>query len=186
VSDDIYTNVIISGIMSKWTELVDWMYGDAQKDEGFWYSHSLWEVDGLSEEQLYWTPDLKGLCILWHVGHIAHRERTHIGGFLQEIDLDKLIPPQYEVFGPDWHSTEEVRKSIESVERVFDWVQGVREESRKYIGSLSEEDFHRTTNKSMGKTVAHWLFITTAHTSLHIGRIQLLRSLIENEYDRAC
>jgi len=172
--------------MSKWKELAAWMYGDARKDVGFWYSHPLWEVDGLSEEQLYWTPNPKGLCILWHVGHIAHRERTHLGLFLQELDPDSLIPPQYDVFGPDWHSAEEIRKSIGSVEGVFDWVRGVREESHKYVESLSEEDFHKTTQKSGGMTVAHWLFITTAHTSLHIGRIQLLRSLIEGEYDRAC
>jgi hypothetical protein len=35
-------------------------------------------------------------------------------------------------------------------------------------------------------SVAKWLFITTAHTALHIGRIQLLRALVEGKRERAC
>jgi hypothetical protein len=37
-----------------------------------------------------------------------------------------------------------------------------------------------------GLTIAHWLFITACHTSLHIGRIQLLRATLENKPERAC
>jgi hypothetical protein len=35
-------------------------------------------------------------------------------------------------------------------------------------------------------SAAHWLFITVAHGALHIGRIQLLRALIEGKEERAC
>jgi hypothetical protein len=52
---------------------------------------------------------------------------------------------------------------------------------------LDEGAFHSIPSTSdEGLSVAHWLFITTAHTALHIGRIQLLRSLIEGEHERAC
>ncbi|MCW4027524.1 MAG: DinB family protein [Candidatus Bathyarchaeota archaeon] len=172
--------------MSKWKDLALWMYGDVQRDVGFWYSHQLREIEGLNEEQLFWTADPKGLCILWHVGHIAHRERTHIGRFLQGLE-GAIIPSRFEVFGPDWCSTEDIRRSTESVQSAFEWVRDVREKSHEYIASLSEEDFHKIPAKSaMGLSIGQWLFITTAHTALHIGRIQLLRSLVEGEFERAC
>lgn len=166
--------------MSKWNELAHWMYG-----KGFWYAHPLWEVKDLTEEQLFWVPDPNSLCILWQLGHIAHRERVHIGQFLQ--GLDNVIPLEFEVFGPDWCSVDDIRKSIDSVESVFDWVKDVREKSHEYIDTLKEEDFHRVVKLPDDEiSVAHWLFITVAHGALHIGRIQMLRVMIEGTKERAC
>lgn len=167
--------------MSEWKSLAHFLYG-----RGFWYASPLREIEDLTEEQLFWAPDPKSLCILWHVGHIAHRERIHIGKFLQGLK-GTIIPPQYEVFGPDWCSTEKVRQSIDSVQGVLDWVFDVREKSHEYITSLTEDDFHTVPPTSeFDLSVAHWLFITTAHTAVHIGRIQLLRALIEGKRERAC
>lgn len=172
--------------MTGWQDLAQFMYGDVRYDRGFWYSHPLWEINGLSEEQLFWTPDPKALCMLWHVGHIAHRERTHVGRFLQGLQ-GELIPPAYEVFGPEWCSAEEIREAIDGVAGVYEWVRDVRAESDAYIGQLGEGDWHRVPATSeYGMTVAQWLFITTAHTALHIGRIQLLRALAEGKRERAC
>lgn len=172
--------------MSKLDQLALWMFGDVRSGEGFWYSHQVHEIEGLTDEQLLWVPDPKGLCILWHVGHIAHRERLHIGRFLQGL-RGTIIPPHYEVFGADWCSVEQLQKSIDSVENVLAWASEVRENSRKYISSLTEEDFFAVPPTSEGqKSVGHWLFITSAHTALHIGRIQLLRALIEGKNERPC
>ena len=150
--------------MSEWQNLAQFMYGDVRFDRGFWYSHPLWEINGLSDEQLFWTPDANSLCMLWHVGHIAHRERTHIGQFLQGI-RGEIIPPQYEVFGPDWCAASEIRSefrsSIDSLAGVYEWVRDVRAQSNTYIASLSDEDWHRIPPGSeYGLTVAQWLFIT--------------------------
>lgn len=167
--------------MSRWQEVAHFLYG-----RGFWYADPVREIKGLTEEQLFWVPDPKALCALWHVGHIAHRERVHIGRFLQGL-TGTMIPPRYEVFGPDWHSAEEVRESIGSVTDALDWVREVREKSHQYIATLSEDDFQTVPPTSDGElSIAHWLFITTAHTAVHIGRIQLLRALIEGERERAC
>jgi len=172
--------------MSEWKDVALFLYGDVRKDIGFWYSHPLFEIDGLTDDQLFWIPSPNSLCILWHVGHVAHRERTHIGRFLQGIK-GTIIPPQYEVFGPDWCSVEDLRRSIDSVEKVLDWTLDVRQKSREYVESLNEADFHSVPPTSeLGLSVAHWLFITTSHTALHLGRIQLLRSLIEGKRERAC
>jgi len=174
--------------MTNWKEVALFMYGDVRTSEGFWYSHVLRELHGLSEEQLFWVPDEKSLPIIWQVGHIAHRERVHLGQFLQGIEHD-LIPSQFEVFGPDWCAVKKIRESVESVESVFEWVREVREQSRAYIESLSDKDFHsipQFTDYTEGMSVVHWLFITAAHTALHIGRIQLLRALIEGTEERAC
>ena len=119
------------------------------------------------------------------MGHIAHRERFHIGRFLQGQE-GTLIPPQYEVFGPDWCSADDVR-SAGSVPDVLAWVREVREKSHEYISSLTEADWRRVPPTSGEQlSVAHWVFITVAHTALHIGRIQLLRAMIERKLQRAC
>ena len=167
-------------VSSQWNELAHFLYG-----RGFWYADPLREIKGLTEEQLHWVPDRNGLSILWQVGHIAHRERFHIAKFLQGQE-GILIPPQYEVFGPDWCSVEDVR-SAGPVSDILAWVREVREKSHEYISSLTEADWHRVPPTSEeGLTVAHWVFITVAHTALHIGRIQLLRAMIERKLQRAC
>ena len=167
--------------MSEWNKLAHFLYSPE-----FWYADPLREISGLTEEQLFWVPNPKSLCALWHVGHVAHRERLHVGRFLQGLE-GEIISPKYEVFGPEWHSVDEVRESIDSVEGVLEWVREVRQNSQDYIMSLSEESFHRVPPTSEGGlTVAHWLFITVAHGAIHIGRIQMLRALIEGEEERAC
>ena len=172
--------------MSDWQELAQFMYGDVRFDRGFWYSHPLWEINGLTEDQLYWTPDVGSLCMLWHVGHIAHRERTHVGRFLQGL-RGEIIPPRYEVFGPDWCSPDEIRETIDSLQGVYAWVRDVRAESEAYLSSLTEEEWHRVPPTSPeSKTVAAWLWITTAHTALHVGCIQTLRAIVEGKRARAC
>ena len=32
--------------------------------KGFWYADPISEIQGLTEEQLYWIPSSKSLCIL--------------------------------------------------------------------------------------------------------------------------
>jgi len=167
-------------------DLALWMYGDARKGNSFWYSHEIGETAGLTEEQFYWTPNPNGLCILWHVGHIAHRERVHIGRFLQGIEK-AIIPQGYEVFGTKWCSVKKLRKSIDSIDNVLAWTHKVRQESRNYIMSLNDEDFSTVTSTSKSDlSIGHWIFITSAHTALHIGRIQLIRALIEDRPEEPC
>ena len=168
--------------MSGWTDVAGFLYGAE-----FWYTDPEREIFGLTEEQLYWVPGSESLCILWHVGHVAHRERLHVGRFLQGYQQSDIIPARFEVFGPEWHSVEEVRDSVGSVQGVLEWVRDVRGQSREYIASLGEEDFLSVPPTSEeGLSVAHWLFITVAHGSLHVGRIQLLRALVEGTRERAC
>ena len=167
--------------MSDWKDVAHFMYG-----KGFWYADPLKEIQGLTEKQLFWVPDANNLCVLWQVGHIAHRERVHIGKFLQGEE-GPVIPPEFEVFNTDWHSARAIEKSISSIEGVLDWVREVRQRSHAYIASLDDAAFLTVPPTSAeGLSVAHWLFITAAHTALHIGRIQFLRAMIERKHERAC
>jgi hypothetical protein len=168
--------------MPSWKALAHFLYG-----QGFWYADPVDEIDGLAEEQLFWVPAPKALCILWQLGHIAHRERVHVGHFLEGLPPDSLIPPAYEVFGTEWCSADDLCAAIRSVPDVLAWVRAVRARSHAYIETLTEEAFHSVPPTSeIGLSVAHWLFITTTHTALHLWRIQLLRALIEGERERAC
>ncbi|MFW9939513.1 MAG: DinB family protein [Candidatus Thorarchaeota archaeon] len=172
--------------MSELKKVALWMFGNVKAPEGFWYSHYLHIVDGLSEEQLFWVPDPKKLPIIWHVGHIAHRERFHIGKIIQKLE-GRINPSKYEIFGTDWWPVDEIRKSIDSVKNVIKWATEVRQESHKFISSLNEEDFYTIVETGDDpKNVAHWLFITASHTALHYGKIQLLRALLEDEIDSPC
>lgn len=163
-----------------------WMFGDMKTPEGFWYSHYIHNIDDLSEDQLFWVPDPKKLPIIWHVGHIAHRESSHIKGIIQRTKHG-FIPPGYEIFGTDWWPVDEIRKSIDSKENVIKWAAKVRIESQNFISSLTEEDFYSVIDTADGKlSVAHWLLITASHTALHLGKIQLLRALLEDDFDSPC
>jgi len=172
--------------MSGWKSFAHFMYGDVKERRGFWYARPLGEIKGLSEEQLYWVPDPHCLCMLWHVGHIAHRERTHIGRFLQGLQ-GPILPRRYEVFGTEWCAVQEVRDAVDSVANVLAWGTEVRQASTDYIESLREEElYHVPATSEEGLSIAHWLFITVAHGALHLGRIQMLRAMLEGKPDRPC
>jgi len=169
--------------MSEWNELAVWLYGGVKDDRGYWYSHPLHFVDGLTEEELFWVPDETALCMLWHVGHIAHRERLHVGHFLQGIQKG-LFPAGYEVFGTEWVPVDDVRRAVDSVDAVFGWVQEVREESRAFIDTLDDDDWHRVPLTSeLEMTTAQWIYATVGHGAIHLGKIQMLRAMLEGEHD---
>ena len=72
-------------------------------------------------------------------------------------------------------------------ENVIKWATEVRSESQKFISSLTDKDFYSIIDTGEEDlSVAHWLFITTSHTALHYGKIQLLRSLLKDEIDSPC
>ena len=91
-----------------------------------------------------------------------------------------------QVFGADRAPVEEIR-AASSTEDVLAWAREVREESLRFVDSLTPADLETVTpNAGDQLSTEHWLFITAAHTALHIGRIQLLRALIEETEERAC
>jgi hypothetical protein len=168
--------------MNNWNDVAHWAFG-----RGFWYTDAVEEVEGLTKEQLFWVPTPKSLCALWHIGHIAHRERLHLGQILQGHNKKDLIPEKFEIFGIDWCSAETVRKQFSDPQPVMDWFKQVRQSSHEYISHLSERDFLTIPPSSEeGTSVAQVLFQTVAHTALHIGRIQMIRAMIENKNERAC
>lgn len=172
--------------MSEWKELAHWMYGDVLTDRGFWYSHPLYYVRGLDKEELFWVPDENCLCMLWHVGHIAHGERLHIGRFLQSLE-DPLVPPGYDIFGHEWCPVEAVREAVDDPEDVFQWVTDVRQASTDFIANLNEDDWHKVPETSeFGLTIANWLFITVGHEAIHLGKVQMMRAMLEGRPDPPC
>lgn len=168
--------------MSEWNNAAHWSFG-----HGFWYTDPIEETKGLSEEQLFWVPHPKSLCALWHIGHIAHRERYHIGHFLQGYSEKESIPDKFDIFGVDWCSPQTVRERIDSADEVKDWFRKVRQQSHDFISGLAEEDYHRVPSSSdEGNSIAKVLFQTVGHTALHIGRIQMLGAMIDKSNERPC
>ncbi|MCJ7725518.1 MAG: ATP-dependent 6-phosphofructokinase, partial [Acidimicrobiia bacterium] len=71
-----------ASIMLDVRKLAQFMFGH---EGGFWYAHPLGEIEGLSDDQLFAVPGEGALCILWQVGHIAHRERVHMTRICQGL-----------------------------------------------------------------------------------------------------
>ncbi len=63
--------------------------------------------------------------------------------------------------------SEIIRKSVGSVENVFDWAREVREESHKYIESLTEDDLHKIPPTSHGVLSVAPGFLLPLPTLLH-------------------
>lgn len=122
------------------------------------------------------------------MGLIAHREEFHIGFFLQGKKLEELKGniPKFDIFGDTRCIPDKIKEMFSSSNEILNYYREVRKNSQDYIESLSEEKFHSKPLTAENLRVAHWLFITLAHTALHIGRIQLLRSMIEKKQERAC
>jgi hypothetical protein len=172
---------------SNWLAVMRFLYGDTPPGAGFWYQDPIREVEGLTADQLFWIPDPHSLCLLWQVGHIACRERLHLSAFCQGLPVSKLWPEPYDVFGADWVSVDQVKSTVGDIEPFFSWVRQARRASQEYIRALQPEDYLLVPENSVdGFTVAHWLTITACHTALHIGRIQVLRAMIEGKPERAC
>lgn len=158
--------------MSGWKEVAHYIYGE------FWYADPIAEIEGLTQEQLLWQPQSNVHCILWNLGHIAHREHVHFCGGVSG-GTDEVIPPEFEIFNAP-HTPDELIRSVGSVEKVVEWVRDVRRGTHAIIEALNEETIHATPPKPFhGLRASHWLMVTAAHTGLHIGRIQLLRRMVE-------
>ena len=57
-------------------------------------------------------PDGEAVELLLESGVVfVHDVAAHVGRFLQGLK-GEIIPLQYEVFGPDWCSAEEIRDTI--------------------------------------------------------------------------
>ena len=140
------------------------------------------EVRGMTDDELLWSP-MPGIhCALWHVGHIAHRERFHVAVLLQGRDEKDVIPDQFAVFGLDggYPSAAQLLDAVGSVDNVKTWVREVRHHSHEFIDSLREADFNSVPDSSYeSNSIAKVLMQTIGHTGVHIGRIQLLRKMMK-------
>ncbi|HUX00871.1 MAG: DinB family protein [Phycisphaerae bacterium] len=163
---------------SDWHEAFHWGFG-----RGFWYMDPLDETKDLAPDELLWSP-MPGIhCALWHVGHIAHRERFHIAVLLEGRPEDEVIPARFGIFGCGigFPSADMLLEAVGSVEDVKAWVREVRRQSHAFIDSLDEKDFNRLPASSFeGNSIARVLMQTIGHTGVHIGRIQLLRAMMKN------
>ena len=163
---------------SDWQGAFHWGFG-----RGFWYMDPLDEVKGMTVDELLWSP-MPGIhCTLWHVGHIAHRERVHVAVLLQGHDEKDVIPHRFAVFGVDvgYLSATQLLDAVESVDDVRVWVREVRRHSHEFIDSLHETDFNSSPGSSYeGNSIAKVLMQTIGHTGVHIGRIQLLRKMMKS------
>ena len=156
-------------------EHFQFMYGDR-----FWYSDPLKAVADVGADDLYWTPPPGVKCILWHLGHIAHKEEVHIGVFLETPQRKRVHPELDELF---MHGTgaDTMKETVPDPELVFAWMKHVRAETRRFIGGLTPDGFDRVPPASHGGlNIGQWLGITLVHTGVHLGQIYALKQLLSN------
>jgi len=149
---------------------------------GFWYADPIKETEGLTEDELYWSPAPQIQCILWHVGHITHRERFHIKCLLEGKNEEDVIPGKHSVFFHDAYDVQTFRNRCPQPDQVMGWAREVRWESHEFISRLTPERYNVVPVSSFeGNSIARVLIQTVGHTGLHIGRIQLLRMMMQGE-----
>ena len=154
-----------------------WAFG-----RGFWYADPLAEMKGLSEEQLYWSPAPDIQCVLWHVGHIGHRECFHIQCMLKGRDEEEEFPDKWGIFFDCPYEAVRFRDTFPEPSEITDWLKSVRARSHEFISELKPSDYNFVPTSSFeGGSIARVLMQTVGHTGLHIGRIQLLRRLMRDE-----
>ena len=79
-----------------------------------------------------------------------------------------------------------LKEAIDSTANALKWVETVRQNSTQFVSSLADQDFHHPAAAGEGLSIGHWLFITVSHGALHIGKIQLLRNMLEGKRDNPC
>lgn len=167
--------------MSYWNELVGFLYG-----QGFWYATSKNHLKGLSNDDLYKTIADNTFPIIWHIGHITHREKYHFDVIIKG-NKHNPIPKEFEMFGTDWIPASKINTGAVKSEVVISWADMVRKESFEFMRNLSEDDFKKPIfNPLEGHTIGHWIFITACHTSLHIGKIQTIRDILLKQKENPC
>ena len=155
-----------------------WAFG-----KGFWYADPVKEVSGLTKDQLYWSPGPRIQCALWHVGHIAHRERFHIKCLLEGQNEEDVMPSNHSVFFDCAYDAKTFRSSWPEPEEIMRWAREVRRESHEFISALTPDQYNVVPSSSFeGNSIARMLMQTIGHTGLHIGRIQLLRMLMQDDH----
>jgi hypothetical protein len=154
------------------------MYG-----RGFWYADPLYEFNGLTENQLYWTPDANCMCLLWHAGHIAERECRNLGQYCPDCP-GYNVPKPYRVFA-EWSNVKDVRGAGPWTD-VFNWVRDVREESHRFIDSIKERWHEVPPDSREHLSIASWVFITAGHTAEHIGRIKHIKAMLLRKPEEVC
>jgi hypothetical protein len=154
-----------------------WAFG-----RGFWYADPVAEMKSLSEEQLYWSPAPDIQCVLWHVGHIGHREDFHIQCLLKGRDEKEVFPDKWGIFSDCPYEAVPFRNTFPEPGEITNWMRSVRARSHEFISGLKSTDYNSVPRSSFeGGSIARVLMQTVGHTALHIGRIQLLRRLMRNE-----
>ena len=149
---------------------------------GFWYADPLEAMKGLFDVQLYWSPAPDVQCILWHVGHIGHREGFHIQCLLKGRDEKEVFPDKYGIFFDCPYEADRFKATFPAPREIIDWVRSIRALSHEYIHQLEPTDYNLVPGSSFeGGSIARVLMQTVGHTGLHIGRIQLLRRLMRTD-----
>ena len=59
--------------VANWNDIARFLYG-----QGFWYANPLREIEGLTEDQLFWVPGPKSLPILWQAGHFTSKDKMDV------------------------------------------------------------------------------------------------------------
>lgn len=91
------------------------------------------------------------------------------------------------MFGTEWVPLEQIISNIGSVNEVIEWAKWVRQQSHDFISMLSPEDYQKVPETYIENlSVGHWINITSCHTALHIGKIQLIRDMLLGQEESPC
>jgi uncharacterized damage-inducible protein DinB len=155
-----------------------WQLDDVRK-------RTLEYVDGLSPEELAWTPDKKVESIGTQLFHIAAVERSWIG---EDIDRRPM--------GEEWALAFPIRRRIEQIrdkplDYFIDTLHVVRQETRIVLAHLTDGDLSRQITPldqgDVGDSFSiEWiLYHLVEHEAHHKGQIAVLKRLYRAAHGHA-
>ncbi|MGH3471038.1 MAG: DinB family protein, partial [Nocardioidaceae bacterium] len=107
-------------------------------------------VDGLTLEQLTFTPDPDANSISWLIWHLTRIEDDHIAGVadIEQVWLSSQWRVRFDLpFEPTatgyGHGASEVAAVVVDAERLVGYQDAVYEQTRRFVGGLQESDLPR-------------------------------------------
>lgn len=141
--------------------------------------HLLWYLEDFTEADMFVRPHAAANHAAWQVGNICLAEVNMIREELPQTNYPELPPGFLEL-----HGTGVPKDGPEGYLSKTEFIQlfeRVRAETIDLVGGLSEADLDRACTGSMASfapTIGKLLILTSNHTLMHGGQIQVIRRVL--------
>jgi len=146
------------------------------------------DFSAIPQDRLTWRPAAMTRCAAHIFGHMAVKERVHIGGFLAGV---RDIPDKYSVFHSLTHCDPTEKQVLDAMgsrkELIAYWNQ-VRAQTHAYLDSITDAILKEVPQKTIlprgdpnrENPAREWFVMTIKHQNMAGGEIHMIRRILES------